>query len=1766
MATIPNVPNPQSYQQVLQDMLSSYASSTGISSPFVGSANLSFFESVALAIARSSGSVFSTLLNSSLQYATGENLQAIAAEFNITPVESAPATGTITVTDTSVTKISTSIYAGANPVNVGSTVIYVGSVTGFPSSGSVYVGRGTVDSEGPIAYSSIVSLGNYYQINLATPTTKYHNIGESVILSQGGVRTVPVNTIVVSPSTGLVPNVQFVVTQSASILDGESSVSNIPVTAITPGSGGNVPIGAISQFASAPFPSASVTNTVSTSGGTDPTTDDQLRVQIQNKLSSFGLGTATAIKNSVLNASATDESASVATDNLISNLDGSSTLYIDIGGSRPYEAKTSGVSVERIVDYAVGGEKYFQLQTGGFQAPVAKAFLQSVSSSPFGVSGGMVLAVTVGDVTTEHIFQDSDFIAPGAATAYEICASINGDINLNFEATTSGDGSYVVIRAIEESNESIQVIDPSSPTAVNANDYLEFPNTISKTLRLYKKSLLSGISVPLNQDGNTASIFTQAQSLWSNTIANNESITITVDNTASITYYILDSDFIANGLYTSVNSTNSLDSWVQVFNQKFTGITASVVGTQIELTSNSGKTARAQISISPSSSLVTKGMFSASIGLSSSGSAADFVLNKNTAQLELTNDLSPGDQLTAGTENTKATISSPAISGGTLNFSSNCYMWLAIDTPVTMISTGVTSGTFISVSTAGNIVKYKSSSSSAFASVNEGDYVIVWSPQLNAANRLEGRVNSITTTTNPNDTLNILVTASEASAVVAQSNISFIYGFVVARTAKAPQKFLMPSGTITLTNLASYLQQQTESLTFSVSLDEYLLINTNSLSTSGSVTVVSLDDVANTIGFSQGQTSASSYPILAHQNSEVDYLPSFFHSKILSDTLASPPGTFISGFTSTVSLSGREPNEIIQFINPYGNIHDEQPQNEIVQESSVSGISVGIEPNPSVRRLRANDRFFTSTPLSFGNNDTMSVVIDNNTSNYTFQIPFYRKALTNTSYGVDSNSFNAYDKDFSPTGNFASSFGSSFSFNNYKVLMQAKKTLVSTTNQSAILYRAAMWGKTGERIKINYVYNALITQISSSVTINNYINIFISIPPSTTATTVASYVNLNLSDYISATVVDDGTVGAPGSGIITANANTQLLDGINWILTSNVSGSPQFVLKNSLSLPSDVGYAFNAGETIILSPTTVHQVYEFMNILPVTGITTSCSVLNVDRNTAIEISSDTYGSSGYVKVVGGPGNGYSFPVINSAMSINNQYASISAYKTASSNVLSGQWFKLKASNTQQKQTQLGPNTNVTITPNTPTAGQVTITLANKTLAQRYFGSARSVSGLNGLNFRVEKQGSLVCFSYVNSTSSPQYLTFPVNFNASGGGTLGVSLVSGTNDSQYTILTGAATFANINIGDRVTISGLASSANNGTFVVTGSSSTVLQVTNSNAVIQVSDTYSGSTFSATTGVKEGDTVVIGSPFSAPNQGSYRVIRTFNDSFWIENPNYIEEEKTLASNSLTFYEYEATRPNDKLVISGTAFGSTNAGTYTILSVTNPSTIVVSGNLSSVVGLNLNGLLSSFYVQEGTPYSGYKRVYMVAAQPGSSSLNQILFDTDDQYQKINQAASVQVTALNKLGFSTKVNQGLDGYKYNTGLIRECNRILYGSPEDPTTYPGVVAAGANVYVKEPLALVVNVSIEVRLQTGAPFSAISEQIRSNVASLISSNPVGQSIAISSIVAVCTTIPGVLSVAILSPLYDKSHDLIVVPQSAKTFVLDASTNISVSLIQ
>lgn len=2096
MSSPTNLPAPESYEQLLSDMLSAYAASAGINDFNVAAVNMSFFQVVALTVARASGDVFQILRDFSVDRATGQALKLLAREYGVTPVSASPTSGMVNIIDSSFTKISTSVYAGTTAPNVGSTTINVGDASKFPASGSVYIGRGTADVEGPLPYATPpVQLGTYWTITLSVPTAEYHNLGETVILAQGGNRVIPANTIVISPGVGSSTDIQYGTVVQSIILDGETEVENVQVTALVPGSSGNIPIGAIKSFAAPPFTGATVANTLPFTTGQDSATDAQIRVQIKNALASIGLGTATAIKAALIGATATESNGTVDTivaDSLVTNTDGSATVYIDNGTG--YEETSNGVGLESIVDSALGGEQFFQLQTGGSQAPVAKAFLQTTLSAPFDLIGGDTLAVVVGGVTYQHVFQNSDFLSPGGATAFEVTASINGDTALGFEATTAGGGIYVVITAIAETDDSLFVTTPTT-SGRNAAVLLGFPSNEVETLRLYKNN------VPLTKDGSTASVFTQAQALWSDTIENGDTLILSVDGTAAITYTVTDADFINTGLFPSVSSTNSLASWVIVFNNLLTGVTASIVGQQLELTSNLGANNRAAVVINSGSTLVTKGMFSSVIGLSSTGKASDFTLDRNTAQFELVVPLVKGDRLSAGSGQTEASIKSSQISGSTITLSSSGYIWLLTDTPGTIIPTGVIANTALSVSKPStNIIRYTSSVTNAFTNVLPGDYIIIWSPQLSSNNQLEGRVHAVGT-----NTLDVLVTSGEWTAATVVSNVMYSQGFVVLRSRYAPQKFEVTSGTLTLDQVVAQLQPQSDNLVFSVYLEEYIVVTTTTLDDSGSVLAVTADVQGQLLQIAAGTSAQSVNTLYAYYDSQ-DYvgdLPLFIHAPFTVGTVAYPPDSFLTSLNSSVALSSSDPNNLICMLHPYGGVDDAQGYGESVQETSVAGTVIGITPDAYLRRVRVGDRFYVGSPLNFGHQDTAVVIFDNNPVSETFTVPFYRNALTNTGVVSNSFTFNAYDADAGPTVNFSFTFGPTFNFANYKVYMQAKKVLKPTPPQTAILYRAAQWGGSGEEVQVGYIYPssanspigssvevtdvgtiyinlqsgaAVTTTITAStqwnvtITANTpsagidqvtytwngtgtapgltlsggeYVNITTqsgfatantgifrvstqvgfaptatsftvqrptgvavvqsNIPTTTngsisfydasptTAASIKTYVNANLSQYVSATLVNDG--GTSGSGVILLSTYedsgftykyVQLLDGHNWISVSNLTGSPQFTLKLPLSLPTDVGYAFNNGEDIRFVPTTMAQVDNFISTLAVTGLTTVGSVNLADRAQNLELSTNTLGSGGAIQIVGGTANEYGVPVLDAGEYVNNTYMSISANQVASQGVTSGQWFRLQASIEQKKITGFSSNTSITVVGSDPISGRATIELSGRTLTQRNFGKPRNNIRTQGDTFRVEKQGNLTCISWTGVGTNPMFEA-ALSFNDSGGGTVNITPVASTNDAQYVIASGNANFTELSIGDLITVAGMANAANDGVFVVTGVSDNgkTIQVTNPNAIAETGTTFVAGNFSATSGVSEGDTVIITAPFNILNQGRYRVIREYNNSIWIENPDMVEEEVSLPYNPISlgfdattvfsvsasnntfllrwtgtgteptlgnadmgdiltvgidfasvnrgnfmvlrsspklqqitqitvpagtqftiggagtyfetynagnvnsyyvwynvnggntdpapggftgvqvailsgdtaanvatktataintgtvgltavavgttvtitttgynatnftvnvnvpapfsvltlqpgtatfleainpaavtqasvsvvsgvlqdhrpqmlFSEYEATVAGDSFVATGSILTIPNAGSYPVLQVLNRDTVIVKGNMNSVAGVSLNNNTTAVYVQEGVAYSGYKHVFMVSAQPGTTNLNLILFDTNAQYPKINQSAGVELTSLGKLNFNTALRNGLDSYRYNTGLIAVANKIVYGDPRDPVTYPGVGAAGANIFIKAPLALRIQVAVDIRLLTGAPFSTVSQQVRSNIAYLINSNPVGQSIDISSIVSTVRAIPGVSSVAISSPQYSPTSDLIQVTPSEKAIIIDPSTDISVNQI-
>lgn len=2284
MSNNSQLPTPESYEQLVGDMLSTYIQKTGVNDLNVGSLITSIFETVGLAVARSSGNVFQIQRDLSEDRATGQALQNIAFTYGIIPTGASASTGKVNISDTAFTKISTKVYAGTAAPNAGATVINVSDASQIaayyaanPTTTAVYIGRGTPNIEGPILIvpvGGVVQVGSYWQLTFTTGLVNFHNINESVIVAQGGLRTIALGTTVTAPTTGASPSVSFTTGQIAYILDGETEVDNVPVTCTQTGTVGNVPIGSINQI-TASFPTAAVTNIVPFTNGQDTETDAQLALAIKKAKASVGLGTATVVENSVIGAQPSDEAVTCTSSNLIINQAGSTVLYVDDGTG--YEETTAGVGIEVLITSAIGGETNFQLQTGGDQTSVAKAFVQSNLQAPFDVVGTDRIAFNVGGITTEHVFASSDFASLGGATAYEIADSVNADTLLNFQCTTAGGGTYVVFSAKANTDDSIQSVGVT--TGRNAAIALELPLQRVDTLRLF----LNGL--PLSEWGQTATITTVEQSLWG-TITNGATLTISVDHTGAnpvfgylfnfTTYTFVDQDFINEGTYPNVSQTNSLQSWVNVINAKITGITAAVVGTQIQITSNLGALNRASLVIdSATSSMVSNNMFSSILGLVSNGVTSNYVLDRNTAQLELAVPLVARDLLTAGTANTEAFIDSSILGTAITIIGSPAYFWgLADDDRAQIINTGVASGTQLTISQgAPNFLIFQSSVSGAFSNIDivtdnaPSNYVIIWSPEvlaltadINNASSLEARVWAVTTTTFPNDTLTLQVTNEEYLAFPAFSVVNFNKGFVVVRTTKTPQKYVVPPVGTTLPYTASIytvaqdLSAQGNEIVFTVQNNNKLVATTKTLNSNGAVMIVTANGFAGPLGWNLGVLETSTQSLLGYYESgysEASF-PTFFHSTMTQEQIVDPPNSFMQFIRSTLNASVYDPNKALTLLQPYGEVLDALNPNETSFVNQYVGLDLIFIANAwnapeyeYYRRVRSDanvqDRFFLSEPLTFTPFDTMSVVVDNNINGELYTMNMYRTATTYLPI-VSTSSFNAYDTDGGPTTPFTQFFPN-FDFTNFAVLMQAKNVLMPLAqgSQSALLFRSVQWGRSGEYINVGYVYPSLpnfkysnnvvahtvligeevtiriilqsgalvgttidaTTQWNVAITAPNfypgvdlvtytysgtgtapglgslvggeYVNIsaatgfssinqgvyrvsdigghlptatsFTILQPhsassaynqtnvttlsptgivfyqefATTASDIAGYVNssLSLGQIITATILNDG--GTTGSGVVSTSTwettysstnvvtyfgfeGVQLQDGINWIanVTAAIPPTPwpmlPFYLINLLQLPyfGSPGYVYNFanGETLKLAPTSLEQVSRFISVPAVTGLSSVASVTLSSADTKLQIATNTVGSGGSIQIVGGAANDHQAPVLNDASLV--YYSTFQAYGTipiSSANIpgfISDAWIKITATHDQSKVSNIDGNTlaevdNYTYTDalTSITTAVSRITLSNDApltnISNLYFGNPRNFVRTQNRTFKVEQQGKFICISWDGVGTSPFFAASqPINWTT--GDTVNVLKISST-DIQFTIVGGTTTFVEANLGDTLTVANM-DPANNGTFNITGISpdGTTVQVYNPNGVNQLDsatftlnptlditagDTFTVDTTTLTAGtdfaivagnvtltannlaqkisavvpgatatslvnvvtvmattvnsalaiscvsthavassanlqpvvvlvntfdleaqVSEGDNVTIRAPFALDNQGKFRVIRTFNDSIYIDNPIGIEEtvpvfmvpgtneidigdatttynvvesnnkmrlewtgtgtrpvlESLLPGDEVTFgapfnianqgnfqvrsvhsdqqitvftfpligyaggvsagsyytfhtagdvnyyqvwqqysgtnvapatlpgatlievniqgltsasliaqanavailaatlgsmivttsgaelnlsttdylpttvssagtmpggftvttdqsgaypyvvinnpssvndpgvapaaalqfmrpallfRQYDCTDVGDVFTVTSSVFGATSPGKYSVLEVLGYGQILVTRMPSQTIpAVILTSDFNNVTVVEQYPYVGYKKIYYDLVNPNNTSQGIILTTTSDQFVKINSQAACQVVAEGKLSFSTVINKGLDGYRYDTGLIGECNRIVYGDPRDPVTYPGVSAAGVDIFIQPPLVRRVTLAINVRLNTGVPFNIVQTQVQQNVSALVNSNDIGQSIAISAIVAVVNAIPGVTAVSISSPLYSPINDLIKVNPQEKTLVLSPQTDILVSL--
>lgn len=468
------VPTPRSYQQIIGEMLDAFLSKTGLPRLKKGSAGLSILETAAQSDTRAAQDLYALLNATSLKRARGSALVQLGVDEGVTPLKESKATGVVTVTDSNYTKIVSTISQASPAPVVGTTTLDVTDATNFTATGSIYLGRGSANYEGPLAYSAKTDNGVNWSLTLSSPTTRFHNVNETVTLAQGGNRLIPQGAIVRTPQGNSRNAINFTTLYSATIPDGEVTIVGVPVVAQVPGTIGNIPAYAITSFASAPFAGATVTNPSPFTNAGRTETDPEYAERIALIKNTRQLATPLALTTLVIGATDALEQRRCTSATLVRG--NPTTLYVDDGTA--YEPTTSPIALESIYPSALGGEVAFKLT----QHPVAKAHLISTLPAPFNCKLGDTLGFIVNGVTTTHIFMVENAKDLTNLTTYELAAAVNANPQLKWSARPINNAQQLSFYAKADTLNDITLAASTLDLGISA--------TQASTLKLYKNDRL----------------------------------------------------------------------------------------------------------------------------------------------------------------------------------------------------------------------------------------------------------------------------------------------------------------------------------------------------------------------------------------------------------------------------------------------------------------------------------------------------------------------------------------------------------------------------------------------------------------------------------------------------------------------------------------------------------------------------------------------------------------------------------------------------------------------------------------------------------------------------------------------------------------------------------------------------------------------------------------------------------------------------------------------------------------------------------------------------------------------------------------------------------------------------------------------------------------------------------------------------------------------------------------------------------------------------
>jgi uncharacterized phage protein gp47/JayE len=717
----------KSFNQILGGMIRKILAETPLNDINAGSVLLTLLEAAAANDYENNTAILNVLELLNIDAIKNNDLDAKASDFGLARRAAIKASGLVTISNSNITKKSTGLYVIKPAPIAGQTKLYVNTTVGWATSGTLYIGRGTQNFEGPIAYSSIIVYPTYSEITLSSALQKDHLISDIVIDSQGEPdRLISAGTVVKIPANNQNPEIQYVTLRNAVIPAGEDTVSGVEVIALVAGSLGNAGINTITSFDAPPFAGASVSNVSAFSNGKNIETDVELRNRLKSYAITLARGTAPSIIASIVGVSDPDDSNQVASAILTepTKIGNPSILYIDDGfGLQPSFA---GQSVDILLNDASGKEEFLQLAN----YPVPRPQVINADSGPFTIKDGSFLRVIVDGEEETVYFSTSQFLNISAATLAEVIVAINANSTL-FKARFVNQSSNMLLYPVAHDAETIQVSELRSTddSTSFANSLFKFPTEQVSYIALYQNS------TRLHEKAKSAELTTTAYAQWNIVAPSN--IIISVDDTPSQDRLFTLSDFAGASSFTAL----TINDWVTAFNAKFAGLTAEATPSQT-LIIRSNKTGSLSKIVINGGTLLNK--WFPNLATISTGQTAQFELNRQTGNIRILTKIKAGDSISAGVEDAKGFSLSTSTVSGNYNFSTDiagrpAEMVIVVDSNYcNQKSIPLLIGSTISISNpSASTMRIMSSTLDAFATVQPSHFIYITkrtSGWVNAAN------------------------------------------------------------------------------------------------------------------------------------------------------------------------------------------------------------------------------------------------------------------------------------------------------------------------------------------------------------------------------------------------------------------------------------------------------------------------------------------------------------------------------------------------------------------------------------------------------------------------------------------------------------------------------------------------------------------------------------------------------------------------------------------------------------------------------------------------------------------------------------------------------------------------------------------------------------------------------------------------------------------------------------------------------------------------